>query len=392
MVAMALVIFIMLLMTQAFVAGIEAFRQLKSLGDMDENLRTAGTLMKNDIGGFHFEGIRRISDSNFWIQGPPAQGYVHLAQNTGLPVATPPAAPLPPYFGEGFDGDGLESFYATDHSIACTVKYANDNNPQSFFVANISAETNVYANPWYAINPSAAIGQYQIPNPSVGANPTFLNYTSQWAEVVYFLKPQPAPPPAQDMTQGDAAVGVSPMPLFTLCRRQRLAVTPVIGGASASSVPTSVYSTLQGSAYAEISWVADGTASPPVMHFNTPTDLTVPSNRFNGSVYPYPTLPEQAGWGTATQGNDVILSDVVSFHFQVFYAGATDFSDLVPVIPGNPGVPGVFDTWSNGSGFNAKSLAGSAPIQRCILAIKITLRVWDKRTSNTRQMSFVIQP
>src|SRR5207237_8415253 len=48
-VAMALILFIMAVLSEAFVAGLESFRQLKSVGDMDQRLRTAMTLLRRDL-------------------------------------------------------------------------------------------------------------------------------------------------------------------------------------------------------------------------------------------------------------------------------------------------------------------------------------------------------
>lgn len=48
-VAMALIVFIMTILSQAFAAGIEAFRQLKASGDMTEELREASLQLRRDV-------------------------------------------------------------------------------------------------------------------------------------------------------------------------------------------------------------------------------------------------------------------------------------------------------------------------------------------------------
>src|SRR5437899_3260350 len=63
-VATALVMFIMLILSEAFVAGLEAFRTLKGIGDMEERLRAATLVIRTDLQADHFEPGRRLSDPN----------------------------------------------------------------------------------------------------------------------------------------------------------------------------------------------------------------------------------------------------------------------------------------------------------------------------------------
>jgi hypothetical protein len=79
-VATALIMFIMLILSQAFVQGIDAFRLLKGIGDMEEGLRTATGIMRDDLVADHFEGRRRLSDPSFASQGeayPGLTGFYH---------------------------------------------------------------------------------------------------------------------------------------------------------------------------------------------------------------------------------------------------------------------------------------------------------------------------
>src|ERR1700736_5021158 len=62
MVAMTLTIFVMVILSQCFVQGLETFSGLKAIGDMQEELRTATTLLRSDLSMDHFEGKRRLSD------------------------------------------------------------------------------------------------------------------------------------------------------------------------------------------------------------------------------------------------------------------------------------------------------------------------------------------
>src|SRR6516225_4273518 len=79
-VATALIMFIMLILSEAFVAGLNAFRTLKGIGDAEERIRIAVTPLREDLRGDHFDGRRRLSDPMFWNQGSPREGFVNVTQ------------------------------------------------------------------------------------------------------------------------------------------------------------------------------------------------------------------------------------------------------------------------------------------------------------------------
>src|SRR5262249_40433479 len=108
-VAMALIMFIMAILSQAFVAATQTFRDLKSSGDMAEKLRTTTNIMRRYLASDHFEGKRRLSDPNFWQNGPPREGFFRVWH--GLPSTF-----------EGADPDGIPSFLSTTHALHFTVK------------------------------------------------------------------------------------------------------------------------------------------------------------------------------------------------------------------------------------------------------------------------------
>src|SRR5438034_11466438 len=97
-VATALVMFIMLILSEAFVAGLNAFRTLKGIGDMEERLRHAAIVIRGDIQADHFEAGRRLSDPQFWNQANPnpREGFFHISQGNTPTFSTTAAAPGPP--------------------------------------------------------------------------------------------------------------------------------------------------------------------------------------------------------------------------------------------------------------------------------------------------------
>jgi hypothetical protein len=89
-VATALVMFIMLILSEAFVAGLEAFRTLKGIGDMEERLRAAALMIRSDLEFDHFESGVRLGDSNFWRLGNPKQGFLNITQGFDPTFVTSP--------------------------------------------------------------------------------------------------------------------------------------------------------------------------------------------------------------------------------------------------------------------------------------------------------------
>src|SRR4051812_7826424 len=82
-VVLALVIFIMYILAQAFSAGATAFRNLKAIGDMNEKLRATGQLLRRNLERDHFEDKKRVSDPDFWKDGPPRQGFLRIYNGDG---------------------------------------------------------------------------------------------------------------------------------------------------------------------------------------------------------------------------------------------------------------------------------------------------------------------
>src|SRR5262245_18715770 len=113
-VTMAVILFIMAILTQAFVSATDTFRNLKAAGDMAEKLRATTQLLQRDLAADHFEGKKRLSDPNFWQNGPPQQGFFQIYQGSAL---TTPDGTV-----EGADTNTIGSYRNTDHALAFTIK------------------------------------------------------------------------------------------------------------------------------------------------------------------------------------------------------------------------------------------------------------------------------
>jgi type II secretory pathway pseudopilin PulG len=117
-VAMALTMFVMVILSQAFVAGLTTFSGLKGIGDLQASLRVAQTNLQADLSHDHFEFHRKLSDLNI-ASSRPREGYVFIRQGTPLNTNVPGNFP---YQLEGKDADGLLSVRSVNHVLACTIR------------------------------------------------------------------------------------------------------------------------------------------------------------------------------------------------------------------------------------------------------------------------------
>ncbi len=430
-VAMALIVFIMYILAEAFSASAKTFRDLKAIGDLNAQLRSTTSLLRRYLAADHFEGRKRLSDYDFWKDGPPKQGFFRIWQDDGG-------------FLEGPDLDGNPCYRTTTHHLHFTVRFRG-NQRGDFFSATLPG------------------GSPLLTSPRLGPRDSRFEdspdqYHSQWAEVAIFLQP------SGETTEDPDRPGGIPLPLHTLYLRQCLLVPSheeVVAGGPAP--PISAFND-----YAEISVTRD----PPntrdnnaTMHFNSPEDVTMPIRRF-GSQYwvpapgsgHAPNLPTLAGarspglqrvyrennvntplppypaLGGFNAGNDILLTDVISFDVRVLldpaaYTGGRreEFISLHdplmgkywmqennPVRPSNSDLAKiqpvnsvrVFDTWSSRkddfydySGWASRDTDQTIPMYHNdasvdpnpirIRAIQITLRIWDSRTKQSRQVSVI---
>ena len=62
-VVMALIVFLMTILSESFSAGLASFRNLKALGDMAERLRATAVVLRRDLAQTHFESTEFIRAS-----------------------------------------------------------------------------------------------------------------------------------------------------------------------------------------------------------------------------------------------------------------------------------------------------------------------------------------
>jgi prepilin-type N-terminal cleavage/methylation domain-containing protein len=437
-VAMALIVFVMSILATAFSEGMRTFRGLKGLGDMNQRLRTVQTLLVDDLQAKHFEGDRRLSDTNFWPtagvpgsgHGPPREGFFRVWQGSLLSAANPN------YTLEGTDIDyGIPSVRANDHILHFTVKKLG-NDPKNFYRSIVPGTS-----------PLLTYGNYTSRYQTNGN--TFNTFNSQWAEVAWFLRPL--------VDVNGQSITANGTPLYTLYRRQRVVVpnpdtgtinpqqttaalmglnwpSPVVTAANYNPLPPSALAG-QGN-YLNVSCRPQSNSN---YFFNSPTDLTVPQYRFSMNPSSYggvplrpdgrysifkaaivpPTTTPPAGsppddandeptYQPNQTGSDAVITDVISFVVRVATPTSGGFVDLSspllggsanPLFPSTTNGPFVFDTWTSVvddtvdySLWNSPNAPSQVqiPLRANITAIQIQLRVWDNKTEQTRQMTIVV--
>ena len=341
MVAAAMSMVIMLIIAFAFREGINSFRKLRGVGQMQDRLRSAQNVLKRDLSSEHFGGLFQqgingpyVRDQRLDIIGwkPPEEGYFEVRQGS-------------PSVVEASDGDGVPSYFATDHSLRFTVKLTGKRQQDWFYAAGTGG------------------GDVDFSNGSIQA--------TRWAEVAYFLSPN-----------GDNAKGT---PLYTLYRVE---------------TPLNV-----------------GKPHPTTGVVLTPTSVARAANRNGGAAFGLAPTLDSSGNRT---GDDILITDVLSFEVKVAWSNNTDpsMATVSPTFPtpttagsGNLDWPvanvssqqgGRFDTgstadvqaaspsydWNNPASFNT-TVSGAPRFRVRLSTVQIRIRVWDKATESARQITIV---
>jgi len=367
-VAMAIIIFMLSIMSQAFVIATTCMSGLKGAVDLLDKGRPVLSVMQKDLSAYHFDGMRRLSDEDFWQYGPPIEGYFKIYQGNTSTV-------------EGTTSDGVtyqRSSLSSDHRLSFTSRLAGKN-IEDFYVSNFETGPN------YSDFTTKFNGNTSLQN---SKNSLRFDFTpgvihSQWAEIGYFTK--------------DNNRKANGTPLMDLYRQQKLIlpsnseILPVLANQLTNFKNFSCYS--------------DGTN----LHFNSPSELTDPSYRAFFPPLEFTLYPK----------SDLLLSDVISFDVRILTdTSLKDFMLLADVksvsgytcdftSPANG-----FDTWtkkypydfgdeSSGKWQPTKNTAGSRipfwayttnniPVKGLkINAIQISIRVWDEKSQKAREFKLI---
>jgi type II secretory pathway pseudopilin PulG len=350
MVAMALIVFIMVILSEAFKAGIDTFRKVRAAGDLQERLRSATTMLRKDLSSRHFEigrsprGGPNVRDQRLDRESwhPPEQGFFRIWQ-VDSPLATPPN----PSIREGSDSDGINFSRGTTTVLHFTSKL-DGILPGD---AHLGLAPGGFSQPAFQDLPAYS----EFPN--VGATG---RYASRWGEIAYFLAPAINPNNNLQYTSENLD-GQPAQPLFALYRRVRVVPPDQLTArvprdvnhnrfdvsASANDV-TGVNRIGTTTYHSTLPMLAD-----PRVRMNTMNAGNIggyPSTA--GSTRPLTMFEEDQVNNAGIQGNDLILTDVISFEVKatwVPYRSAVFPNERLPfprtIAQGNTDAP--FDDLPN---------------------------------------------
>ncbi len=399
MVAAALSIGIMYILSWAFQQGLDSLSLARALGDLQERERAVAVVMRDDLARDHFDDDGsnpfygpKLRDQRVDRAGlspsdwqPPPEGFFRIYQGSTIQNDPTMANTTMPY-RFAVDSEGIPVYVATDHALHFTVKLPGTRPHELFSARSLFTEPTT-------VNLSSPL-VFANSSPAFALNPSV---QTEWAEIAYFLAPQAVPRNLTTSTTGQ------PQSLYTLRRRQRILFPLSITRATIDSIdPTDSPKLDTLTAQSELSyWDPDGMPTTPNAEPNTQETVTSPLRRMGLGIDPN-YIPF-----ALADGSDVVLEDVLSFQVQVAYNGNLNpvFQDL-PLSTGNTLLAGrhVFDTWTmrddsalGGPGADFSNWFSptmmptptTLPLSIHVTALKITIRVWDRNTQTTRQITFM---
>ena len=368
-VSMALILIMLSIMSQAFVIATTTMQGLRDAVEMQEKVRPVLTLLQRDLGAYHFEGSKKLSDPDFWKSGPPDQGYFMVWQES----------PYDSFEGTTVEGnDGVKfsrSASLANHMLAFSVKLSG-NSPEELFKTQIptalgsisifSKTIPTSLTDYVGITQQQALNDYNVKR--FQSDPSTMN--SRWGEVAYFLGAQPNPPavasnafPAPQAT-GQTQTGQNslfPLNLFTLYRQTKTllpsnpTINPInpIAPSPYKQFPSVPDSLANRELLHEFSVHPENISANPRLMFNSPEDLTVPYKRMGnrrmdylgfpnqppGAIRLNPLFQDYESVGAPIAGTsdhlgaftDIIATDVISFDVKLLTDYRNDFENLYEI-------------------------------------------------------------
>jgi len=369
MVAAALTILIMTVISVAFQTGLTTLSHLKSMGDLAERLRIAQDRLRDDLECDHFDrgtsvGPMKVSDLRYDLVGTgsgfviPRVGYFRLQQNTGS-------------IFEGRDSTGMLSTRSngSNNFIEFTIRRPLSQ-PDKLLTARL---------PSVPVLPMNMLNSQSLTDTDLSGQ-----YIAAWARVRWELVPA-------GTTNG--------VPIFSLHRTMRL-----LANNSPVSLPP-------------------GPPDPLVEALMSVDSSTNTVQRIDGaSLF---TRPPMSSYLPASPkyGDDIVLSNVVSFEVKPTWVAdntvpgirqprtllpitpATAVNTLIPTTAPPAAPPGTFITNTDypfddlptitGNVFDTSPLtptdATTLPFRARITGLQIKIRVFEPKNNMTRQSTIVVK-
>ncbi|HMO35554.1 MAG TPA: prepilin-type N-terminal cleavage/methylation domain-containing protein [Gemmatales bacterium] len=436
-IALALSIFIMAILSEAFVKGLEVFGQYKALADLEQRLRTVANIIRRDLRAPHFEGNRKLSECTVSGKpmpildglrnvpyGPleaealirqlhqyrfksPSEGFFSVGEWPNRPGVVPRTTS----FLEGQDAFARPS-YRDQYDVLHFTSRLEGNEPDKFFYGRVRPGS-----------PLDGAGNFLSRFDSANNNGL---YTSQAAELLYFIGP--------DDTQNLPGVGTpnGPVRTFNLYRQAWLLIP---SGFSSAPAPLGDNSYANEALYRlenDVSADFVGTTA----FYNTIADVQHRERRIDAGLVRAPrVLPS-----LQQDGSDILLTNVISFDVKVFdpfaykvplgassggpgsgrgaYVDIGDVFDNVLDAVGNPAnvaptaaavsgdaltpvfgatvnTAGVLETFETGTARFDGPPGGGIYLSQSpshafpITSIQITIRVYEPKSRQTRQITII---
>ena len=437
MVATALILFIMVIISTAFRSGIDTFSKLNTTGKLQEQLGNAQRIIQRDMSADHFDmtnsdGLHgpRLSDQRLdrvnWT--PPTRGYFIAWQTPTNNIAAISNSQLEQ---SGLaDGEGILSSRNTQSFLRFTVKLRTDTPPYDIpmyrfaqSVQGFPADRTLYPDSILdPLNSNFAGRQFYI--------------TANWAQVEYFL-----------VSNGNQTTGSNPLPLFSLRRTMQqfpagapsaltpnLTVPSVLPGAptptriSRASPPVPA-----GSSPAKPNGTGDDILLNNVVSFETKFIWNAPNpaefltlakqpislgtfvaplnaqplsnsvmfnsgNMNDPADWPYSDLPLDSSRVTLPDGTSINRTPKTNLAWPGI-GGSRQWDEdpplyfdtwfNPPVLAPNWSVPPQDDRFAMGGVNPAATLPNQPPLRIRIKAIQFKIRIWDDKTGQTRQITIM---
>lgn len=328
MVAMALALGIMLILTESFKMALDFVRGAHSTGELISQLNGAGILLTRDLQADHFMDPKT-----------PTNGPRLSDQRLDLATTATRVAPTGGFFRVYAAPVGVETTDAQGFNIYGPVTPAT-------IAPSASNPAGGHALHFTVVMPA---GEANVFTQNSGGN----TYSSQAAEVAYFLAPMGK----------QTSVTASGLPLYNLIRRQRLvavttdeetSLTPVAGDSEVISRKVT-----------------------PTAGVNTMATVMDPANRL--------TPLAQYGAG-ARFGEDIVVSNVLSFEVQADWTANTvgQAGSTTAPRPFTSNTDAPYD-YITGSVFDTGNATTAPPQYVRIKSLQVMIRVYDPRVKTTRQ-------
>ncbi len=346
MVATALILLLMAIISQTFGAATKTFNELRVVGQMQERLRTTSTIIRKDLTTEHFSGTfipgrsgPRLGDQRLdqagWV--PPDKGFFCIRQYS---ASVPEPTPLPL---ARFDGEGLTSTRSDSHVLHFTSHLA-DVPASELYCASAPATT-----------PGNA---FPVPGQNV--------FYSRWAEIMYFLAA------TGDTTPANSS-GVS-LPIFSLRRRVRLLApetAPVINHNNNTYIWTTQQAAFHIATYPEVAFqmrpLQPPVAGQVLVYIFGPDAVTNPDNRM--ALPPTPQTQVDALGNFVQTGDDILMTDVLSFEIKAAWFRNSAFNNY-DVAPPNPQLFGYYGSSPDSTPMNFNSDAPYSDLPQAVLNTK----------------------